>query len=78
MVRLLGMGRAWAVAQVRNVRIVNNTIVNHPIGVRIRWSSATDTIFGNNAAYGPQATALDAAGAVRHPPFDGGAYALDL
>ncbi len=30
-----------AVPHVRNVRIVNNTIVNHPVGVRIRWDKAT-------------------------------------
>ncbi len=51
-----------AVPHVRNVRIVNNTIVNHPVGVRIRWSKATDMVFGNNAVFCPGSTALDASG----------------
>jgi hypothetical protein len=51
---------------VRNVRIVNNTIVNHPVGVRIRWSKATDMVFGNNAVFCPEATALDASGLDAH------------
>ncbi len=55
-----------AVPHVRNVRIVNNTIVNHPVGVRIRWSKATDMVFGNNAIYCPGSTALDASGIDAH------------
>ncbi|MCU0918399.1 MAG: right-handed parallel beta-helix repeat-containing protein [Planctomycetes bacterium] len=55
-----------AVPQMRNVRIVNNTIVNHRVGVRLRWSEATEMVFGNNAVYCPGATALDAAGVERH------------
>jgi hypothetical protein len=55
-----------AVPQVRNVRIVNNTIVNHPVGVRIRWSKATDMVFGNNAVFCPGSTALDASGLDAH------------
>ncbi len=55
-----------AVPYVRNVRIVNNTIVNHPVGVRIRWSKATGTVFGNNAIYCPGSTALDAFGIDAH------------
>ncbi|MBM4025019.1 MAG: hypothetical protein FJ280_06365 [Planctomycetes bacterium] len=51
-----------AVPHVRNVRIVNNTIVNQRVGVRIRWSKATDMVFGNNAVYCPGSTAVDAAG----------------
>jgi hypothetical protein len=55
-----------AVPHVRNVRIVNNTIVNHPVGVRIRWSKAVDMIFGNNAVYCPASTAMDASGIDAH------------
>lgn len=55
-----------AVPHVRNVRIVNNTIVNHPVGVRIRWSKAADMVFGNNAIYCPGSTALDASGVDAH------------
>ena len=52
-----------AVPYVRNVRIVNNTLVNHPKGVLIRWDKAADMIFANNAIYCPGSTALDASGA---------------
>lgn len=55
-----------AVPAVRNVRIVNNTIVHHPLGVRIRWAKAVDMVFANNAVYCPDATALDAAGTDIH------------
>jgi hypothetical protein len=51
-----------AVSTMRNVTIVNNTIVNHPRGVRIRWARAANMIFGNNAIYCPEGTAVDAAG----------------
>lgn len=51
-----------AVPHVRNVRIINNTIVNHPKGVLIRWNKASDMVFANNAVYCPDATALDASG----------------
>jgi len=51
-----------AVPCVRNVRIVNNTIVNHPKGVLIRWDKARDMVFANNAVYCPGATAIDATG----------------
>ncbi len=51
-----------AVSQVRNVRIVNNTIVNHPRGIRIRWAKATKMIFSNNAVYCPGSIAVDASG----------------
>ncbi|MFC1636761.1 right-handed parallel beta-helix repeat-containing protein [Planctomycetota bacterium] len=51
-----------AVPHVRNVRIVNNTIVNHPKGVLIRWNKARDMVFANNAVYCPGATAIDASG----------------
>jgi len=52
-----------AVPQVRNVRIINNTIVDHPKGVLIRWSKATDVVFANNVIFCPGATAIDASGA---------------
>ena len=51
-----------AVPRVRNVKIVNNTIVNHPKGVQIRWSRASKMIFANNAIYCPKFTAIDAQG----------------
>jgi beta-glucanase (GH16 family) len=51
-----------AVSQMRNVTIVNNTIVNHPRGVLIRWSKAVNMIFSNNAVYCPGFTAIDASG----------------
>jgi hypothetical protein len=51
-----------AVSRVRNVRIVNNTIVNHPRGIRIRWAKATNMIFSNNAVYCPGFIAVDASG----------------
>lgn len=51
-----------AVPRVRNVKIVNNTIVNHPKGVLIRWKNANNMIFANNAIYCPESTAIDAQG----------------
>ena len=51
-----------AVPHVRNVKIVNNTIVNNPRGVRFRWEKAERMIFANNAVYCPGSTAIDAAG----------------
>ncbi len=51
-----------AVSQMRNVRIVNNTIVNNARGVRIRWSKAKDMVFANNAVYCPDGVAVDASG----------------
>jgi hypothetical protein len=51
-----------AMPKVRNVRIVNNTIVNHPRGIRIRWGGAPDMIFCNNAVYCPGSIAVDASG----------------
>ncbi len=55
-----------AVPHVRNIRIVNNTIVNHPVGVRMRWSKAADMVFANNAVFCPGSTALDASGTETH------------
>ena len=51
-----------AVPQMRNVKIINNTIVNHPRGVLIRWSKASDMVFANNAIYCPGSTAIDVSG----------------
>jgi hypothetical protein len=51
-----------AVPHVRNVKIVNNTIVNHPKGVLVRWNKARDMVFANNAIYCPKSTAIDAQG----------------
>jgi len=51
-----------AVSKVRNVRIVNNTIVNHPRGIRIRWGGAPNMIFSNNAVFCPGSIAVDASG----------------
>jgi hypothetical protein len=51
-----------AVSKVRNAKIVNNTIVNHPRGIRIRWGGAPDMIFSNNAVYCPGSIAVDASG----------------
>ena len=56
-----------AVPHMRNVRITNNTIVNHPVGVRIRWSNAVDMVFSNNAVYCAGLIAIDAAGIDLHP-----------
>ncbi len=52
-----------AVPYVSNVKIINNTIVNHPKGVLIRWNKANDMVFANNAIYCPDTTAVDAQGA---------------
>jgi hypothetical protein len=51
-----------AVPHVRNVKILNNTIVNHPRGVLFRWGKAEEMIFANNAVYCPDSTAIDASG----------------
>ena len=51
-----------AVPYVSNVIIVNNTIVNHPKGVLIRWNKASNMVFANNAIYCPGSVAVDAQG----------------
>ena len=51
-----------AVSRMRNVTITNNTIVNHPRGVLIRWSNAANMTFANNALFCPGLTAVDASG----------------
>ncbi len=48
-----------AVREMRNVTIVNNTVVTCPRGALIRWSGTTNMIFANNAVYCPSATAID-------------------
>jgi hypothetical protein len=49
-----------AMPRIRNTAIVNNTIFNAPVGVRMRWASATNAVFANNAVYCAGSTALDA------------------
>ena len=51
-----------AVPNVRNTKIVNNTIVNNPKGILIRWGKARDMVLANNAIYSPSATAIDVSG----------------
>lgn len=51
-----------AVLHVRNTRIVNNTIVNCPKGVLIRWNKASDMVLANNAVGCPGFIAVDASG----------------
>jgi hypothetical protein len=51
-----------AVPRVWNVTITNNTIVDHPVGVRIRWAGARNMVLANNAVYCPGAVAIDASG----------------
>jgi len=36
------------------------------VGIRIRWSKATDMVFANNAVYCPESTAVAAAGVDTH------------
>jgi hypothetical protein len=47
-----------AMPQVRNVLIVNNTVFNAPVGVRMRWSKSTNAVFANNAIYCPTGSAI--------------------
>jgi len=51
-----------AVPHVRNVKIVNNTIINNPRGVLFRWGTAEQMVFANNAVYCHSLTAIDASG----------------
>lgn len=48
------------VAQMKNVTIVNNTIVGHGECLYIRWSGASNMILANNAVYCPNTTAVNA------------------
>lgn len=50
------------VNQMRNVTIVNNTIVGHPECLYFRWASASNMILANNAIYCPGTDAIDARG----------------
>ncbi len=47
-----------AMPHVRNVSIVNNTIFNAPVGVRMRWAKSTNAVFVNNSIYCPTSSAL--------------------
>lgn len=47
-----------AVPQIRNVTIVNNTIFNAAVGVRMRWAKASNCVFANNAIYCPSSSAM--------------------
>jgi hypothetical protein len=51
-----------AMREIRNVTIVNNTLVNHPKGIVMRWSGCRNAILANNAVYCPGHTAMDASG----------------
>ena len=48
-----------AMPRVGNAMIINNTIFNAPVGVRMRWGNATNCVFANNAVYCPANTAMD-------------------
>jgi hypothetical protein len=48
-----------AVALIRNAVIINNTIFHARVGVKMRWASATNMVFANNAIYCHGGTALD-------------------
>jgi len=50
------------VTQMRNVAILNNTIVGHRECFYIRWSGANNMTLANNAIYCPKGTAVDASG----------------
>lgn len=56
----ISAGPHAAVPRVHGTTILNNTIINAPVGVRLRWAAATNVAFANNAVYCPGATALDA------------------
>lgn len=47
-----------AMPQVRNVTIINNTVFNAPVGVRMRWARSTNAVFANNAIYCPSSSAI--------------------
>ena len=48
--------------QLRNVSIVNNTIVGHPKCMDLRWEGAENMILANNAIYCPDGIAISAFG----------------
>jgi Right handed beta helix region len=47
--------------RVRNVTIVNNTIVGHPTCLELHWNGAENMVLANNAVYCPDGTAMNAA-----------------
>ncbi len=50
------------VASMRNIMIVNNTVVGHPECLYLRWSGASGMTLANNAVYCGGGTAVNAAG----------------
>jgi hypothetical protein len=48
--------------RVRNVTIINNTIVGHPKCLELRWQGAENMVLANNALYCPGSVAVDALG----------------
>ncbi len=48
--------------RVRDVTIVNNTIVGHPTCLDIRWNGAVNMILANNAVYCPDGSAVNVDG----------------
>src|SRR5574341_614644 len=48
--------------RVRNVSIVNNTIVGHPKCMDLRWEGAENMVLANNAIYCPDGIAISAFG----------------
>lgn len=51
-----------AVAQMRNLTIVNNTIYGSGDCLYLRWSGVTNAVLANNAVYCPGSTAVDGLG----------------
>ena len=51
-----------AVSQMRNVSILNNTIVGHPKGVVIRWAQAHNMTFSHNTISCPNQVAVEIVG----------------
>ena len=51
-----------AVPKLKNVLLVNNTIVASPCGVRLRWGTGRHLRFVNNAVYCPKGIAVDGPG----------------
>ncbi len=48
------------VDRMSHAAIVNNTIVNHPEGIRLRWQEAENDPLANNLIYCPDSTAINA------------------
>jgi hypothetical protein len=51
-----------AIPHIRNVAIVNNTVVGHPTCLYIRWDKAKNVMLANNALSCPGATAINTSG----------------